>query len=272
MLTIPLKGMKVMQNSLEFGRALQDMRKSLGMSQLKLAARLGTTQRHISFLETGRSKATKAFLQRLCADLDLSAAQRSALFDASDYRNPFADRGMSSAEIEAALQNIETRILCNWPFPAFALDQYWNVLRANASSRAMFAKFGVSLDEAPVNLVDVVLTDAFRAAVANWEHASLGMYFRLQRAAADNDELAQKFEAIKASGVFDHVPRMLTGGPALPPLTPIIFQIPDGPTLTVSPFVGKLASIQDVTLEGVEIELMVPLDHASDAMLRSFAD
>ena len=267
MATIPWQGMKHMKQ--EFGGALRAMRNGLGLSQLQLAARLGTTQRHLSFLETGRSAATRPFLQRLCTELDLSAAQRSALFDASGFHNPFPDRSLTSQEISDALDSIECRILDNWPFPAFALNQNWTFLRANAPARAMFSMFGVSLQPGPVSLVDVVLSDAFRSAIANWTEASLGMYFRLQRAASQNTELAGKFALARDRGFFDHIPRQLTGGMAPDPLSPIIMMLPDGQRLAVSPFVGHLASIQDATLEGVEIEFMVPLDDDSGAFLRS---
>ena len=251
--------------TLSFGSALKDMRKNLGLSQLGLAERLGTTQRHLSFLETGRSRATPEFLQRLCTGLNLSASQISALFEASGFRNPFPERPLASEEIADALDKIERRILGNWPFPAFALDQNWSIIRANPAAETLLAAFGFASPD--INLADLVLSDGFRGALVNWDEASVGMYFRLQRGAESNTTLRAKFESAKASGLFDHIPGQLTGGPAVPPLSPVIMTAPDGTQLTLSPFVGHLASIQDVMLEGVEVEFMVPLDDQTEAFL-----
>ena len=68
-----------MQSDVTFGKTLKTLRRTLGISQLALAAQLSSTQRHLSFLETGRSKPTVGFLRRLCSELNLSAAQRSAV-------------------------------------------------------------------------------------------------------------------------------------------------------------------------------------------------
>ena len=250
-----------------FGSTLRAIREGLGLSQLELAARIGSTQRHLSFLETGRSSATRAFLHRLCLDLDLSAAQRGMLFDAAGFRNPFPTRPISASELAQAMHSIEHRILKNWPFPAFALDQNWTILCANRQAKVMFAAFDVPLGAHPVNLADVVLSEAFRNAVVNWREASLGMYFRLRRASAETPVLAEKFAAVRARGIFDDVADLLTGQSHVTPLSPVILEMPDGRRLQISPFVGKLTSIQDATLEGVEIELMVPLDDPSEAAL-----
>ena len=65
-----------MQNS--FGQVLHRLRHELGLFQAVVAQQLGTTQRHVSFLETGRSQPSRTMLGRLVTDLNLSAGQRRA--------------------------------------------------------------------------------------------------------------------------------------------------------------------------------------------------
>jgi transcriptional regulator with XRE-family HTH domain len=253
----------------EFGPALRGLRETLGLSQLALAQRLSSTQRHISFLETGRSQITAEFLQRVVSELNLSAAQRSALFEASGFRNPYPDRALGSDEMEAALDTIEQRILGNWPFPAFALDRDWTVLRANAGARRLFNGFGIDLSQELVSLLTLVLSPAFREAIVNWEDASPGFYFRLQSASARNENVRQAFDTAKAQGVFDHIPSRITGSAVSEPLSPVIMRLPNGITLQMTPLVGQLVTVQDVRLEAVEIEFMVPLDDTSQSFLTS---
>jgi len=193
-----------------FGPALRALRQALGLSQLELAHRLGSTQRHVSFLETGRSRATPGFLQRLCTGLNLSTAQRGALFEASDLRNPYPARDPGDAEIAQTLELIERRVLRNWPFPAFALDRDWTVLRANAGARALFAGFGIDLAGPRPSLLALLLSPAFHSAIRNWQDASLGLYFRLQRVAEHVPEIAAAFQVARADGLFDHIPERLT--------------------------------------------------------------
>lgn len=254
-----------------FGPALRALRQTLGLSQLALAQRLGSTQRHVSFLETGRSRATPGFLQRLCTELNLSTAQRGALFEASDLRNPYPARGAGDAEIGRALDLIEHRVLRNWPFPAFALDRDWTVLRANAGARAMFAGFGIDLAGPGPSLLALLLSEAFRGALRNWEDASLGLYFRLQRAAEHAPEIAAAFGAARAGGLFDHIPARITARGEAPVLVPVEIAVPGGPVLRLTPLVGQLANLQDARLDAVEIELMIPLDDGTEDWLRGLS-
>lgn len=259
-----------MQSDVTFGKTLKTLRRTLGISQLALAAQLSSTQRHLSFLETGRSKPTVGFLRRLCSELNLSAAQRSALFEASGLRNPYGERALSSAEITRALDMIERRILQNWPFPAFALDRDWTILRMNARAAYLFASFGFDFSNAAPSLLTVILSPAFRAGIHNWEDASLGLYFRLQSASGRNPAIAVGFAEARRNGVFDHIPALITGQHQAPVFTALEIGPPDGPVLRMTPFVGQLATLQDARLDGLEIEFMVPLDDASEDFLRDF--
>ena len=258
-----------MSNSLNsFGPVLRTLRQTLSLSQLALAQRLGSTQRHVSFLETGRSRATPGFLQRLCTELNLSTAQRGALFEASDLRNPYPARGPDDAEITQALDLIERRVLRNWPFPALALDPDWTVLRANAGAGRMFAGFGLDLAQPRPSLLNLLLSPVFRGAIRNWEDASLGLYFRLQRAAEHAPDIAAAFEAARADGLFDHIPARISGQGEAPVLLPVEIAQPGGSVFRLTQFVGQLANLQDARLDAVEIELMIPLDDATEDWLR----
>lgn len=256
-----------MTSGLSFGSALKTLRRTLGISQLALAAQLSSTQRHLSFLETGRSKPTVGFLRRLCSELNLSAAQRSALFEASGLRNPYSERSLSSTEITEALDMIERRILQNWPFPAFALDRDWTVLRMNPRAARLFASFDFDVSIAAPSLLTVILSPAFRARIHNWQEASLGLYFRLQSAAGRDPAIAAEFAKARQEGIFDHIPALITGQHQAPVFTALEIGPPGGPMLRITPFVGQLATLQDVRLDGLEIELMVPLDDASEDFL-----
>lgn len=269
MISIPLKGIGTLN---KFGTALKRLRNELGKSQAALAADIGTTQRHVSFLETGRSQPSRTMLARISADLSLGAGQRAALFDASGFQNPYPARDLNSDEVAETLNMIEQRILANWPFPAFVLSDSWDVLRMNGPARSMIgpivAMYPMETNR-NTNLLALLLSDPFRALIANWEEASAGLYFRLQAAAAHNPDIAAHFTIAKENGCFDHVLRSLTGETTVPIYVPVVIKLPDGTQMRIGSLLGGLGSVHDALVEGFEIELLVPLDAQSETAMRA---
>ena len=90
-----------------FGPVLKDIRNAMGLSQAGLAGELESTQRHLSFLETGRSRPSPGFVSRICRVLDLSIAQRINLYEAAGFHSPYQRRNLRSAEIMQALDTME---------------------------------------------------------------------------------------------------------------------------------------------------------------------
>jgi len=256
-----------MQNS--FGNALKSIRHELGLSQSGVAISLGSTQRHVSFLETGRSQPGRAMLGRLVTELGLNAAQRANLFAASGFHNPYKKRTLRSDEVAETLDMIENRVLAHWPFPAFVLDAEWNVLRSNPPAQAMFAPF-INETSEKLNVLSVFLSDQFRGMVVNWKQASTALYFRLQAAAALSPRIKREFEAASARGVFENITATITSATDIPVFVPVILRQPDGSNLQVTSLLGQLVSVHDALVEGFEVELMIPVDQASEQCMLRF--
>jgi transcriptional regulator with XRE-family HTH domain len=242
-----------------FGPALRRLRRELGLSQAAVAQQLGTTQRHVSFLETGRSQPSRTMLGRLVTDLSLSAGQRASLFEASGFRNPYKQRNFGSAEVAQTLDMIEHRLLAHWPFPAFVMDADWTILRLNRAAEAMFGTFR-DPENGELNVFAIFLSDRFRDLVENWEEASTSLYFRLQTAAMHSVRIRQGFDAARARGMFDHIGQAITSAHDIPIYVPVIFRHPSGARLKLTSLLGQLVSVHDALVAGFEIELMVPVD------------
>lgn len=251
-----------------FGLALKTMRMQLGLSQLELATAIDSTQRHVSFLETGRSQPSSSFVARLATGLSLSLGQRAALFDALGAANPYRRRDFDADQLRSVLDMLENRALRHWPFAGFVLDESWTVLRANPQGWALLQSLGQG-HNAETSLFEVFLSDSFLTRVENWEEIALIFYFRMQKVASRSARLQQLFEEAKAQGRFAHLGDRLTGGAEVPPYIPAIFHGPDGQRLQMSSFVGRLASIHEAAIDGLEIELMVPVDEQTETCLLS---
>lgn len=249
-----------------FGPVLKSVRMQYGLSQGQLAGKIGSTQRHVSFLETGRSQPTRSMIGRLTTELGLSAGQRAALFDASGFTNPYPRRDFSDAEIVQTLDMLEARVLAHWPFPAFVLSADWTILRLNAAAKAMFAPFLPPDNTAP-NMLMMLISPEFLTLISNWEEASTALYFRLVAHADRSPEIARRLEELRTSGLFDHIPARMGTSDAAPIFVPIELSMPGGLNLRVTSVLGNLASIHDALVEGFDIEFVMPIDAASEAAM-----
>ncbi|MFY0680735.1 MAG: helix-turn-helix domain-containing protein [Thalassovita sp.] len=253
-----------------FGQTLRTLRTDLSLSQLDLAHELGTTQRHLSFLETGRSKPSTEFVIRLATGLSLSLGQRAALFDASGFANPYRHQFFGDQDRAAVLDMLERRALRHWPFPGLILDQDWTVLRTNAGGKALLSDFGYTGNE-QISLFEVFLSQPFQDRILNWEDLSMVFYFRMQAAAQRSSHIRHLLSLAKSAGRFDHLPQRLTSGDRAPPYIPAIIKGPNDITLSLTSFVGSLVATQDAAIEGLEVELMLPMDEATETCMLNTA-
>lgn len=260
-MTIPSKGM-TMPIAADFGRTLRAVRRDLGLSQEAVAHAVGTTQRHLSFLETGRSSPTRAMLGRIVAGLRLSAVQRASLFNASGFRSPYPTRDLNDDEIQAALDLMAHQVLRHWPFPGFVVDRDWNFLRTNGPAKTMLAAFGGF-----TNMHTLFLSPDFRAVVTNWEQASGSFYTRIQEVATRSPAVRDALEEARTDGRFNHVAQVLGGSDEVPVYVPIEVQLPEGSRMRFTSMHGRWISVHDAVAEQFEVELLVPLDEPSEAVI-----
>jgi len=164
---------------------------------------------------------------------------------------------------------LQDRVLANWPFPALVLDPDWTVLRSNAPFDRMFGGLMPEGNAAP-NLLAALVSDPFLSMIRNWDEVAGILYYRMQRSAAHSAHVAEVFARARTEGTFDTIERGLTGSAEIPVFVPVRLELPGGVELEMSSLLGQLASCQDALVEGLEIELMVPLTEASEQAMRRF--
>lgn len=264
-MSIPSKGIDGEMHEAKqgrFGEAFRAVRRARGLTQEAVALTVGTTQRHVSFLETGRSTPTRAMLGRLVAGLGLTAGQSAALFAASGFRNPYPARAVEGEALQATLDLMAQQVLRHWPFPAFVVDRDWNFLRANRPARRMIAAFG-----GVPNMHALFLSPAFGERVVNWEQASGSFYTRIHEVARRSPAVRAALDEAVAAGRFDHVARVLGGPEDVPVYVPIEVEMPDGARMRFTSLHGRWATVHDVVAEQFEVELLVPLDGSSERVV-----
>lgn len=262
-----------------FGSRLRWWRERRGLSQLDLAADAETTQRHVSFLESGRAAPSREMILRLAAALDLPLRQQNALFLAAGYAPAWRESALSAPELARVDSALGYMLAQQEPYPAFVLDRRWTILRANAGA-ARLSEFLAGPSTAapaapaePVNLAVALMSpDGLRPFILNWEEVAL--YF---------------LRGVQADALADGTPetaalltRLLAvpGAPALSRVPPpdesqapvLAIHFCRGETsLRLFTTLATLGTPHDVTLQEIRIECFFPVDDATAHSFRGWA-
>jgi transcriptional regulator with XRE-family HTH domain len=117
---------------MDFPAALKDRRAARRLSQLELAVRAGTTQRHLSFIETGRSAPGRELVVRLTESLGLPLRERNELLLLAGYAPAYPQTALDSPDLAPVLAALTHILDAHLPYPAIVIDKYGQIVAANA--------------------------------------------------------------------------------------------------------------------------------------------
>ncbi len=135
------------------GDVLRDWRQRRHVSQLSLATDTGVSARHLSFLETGRSKPSREILLRLADGLDLPLRERNRLLVAGGYAPVFPERPLADPALASVRRAVDLVLTGIEPYPALALDRWWTLVTANRGAQQLLSGVSPALLEPPVNVL-----------------------------------------------------------------------------------------------------------------------
>jgi transcriptional regulator with XRE-family HTH domain len=261
-----------------FGPRLRWWRKRRGLSQLDLAGAAGTTQRHLSFLESGRATPSREMTLRLAAALDVPLRQQNALLLAAGYAPAWRESDLSAPELARIDSALHFMLAQQEPYPAFVVDRRWNLLRANAGAGKLveFLTGPASADAEPagqVNLaVALVSPTGLRPVIVNWQEVVL-YFLRGVQADALADGTPETAELLHRLLAFPDVPALSQTLPSDDDRAPVLsIHFRRGDTsLRMFTTIATLGTPQDVTLQEVRIECFFPLDDATVQMFRTWS-
>src|SRR5687767_10777911 len=140
-----------------FGEQLRGWRRMRRMSQLDLALEAEISSRHLSFVETGRSRPSREMVLRLAATLDVPLRGRNAMLVAAGLAPHFPERALDAPELSPARRVIDMILKGHEPFPALAVDRHWNLVAHNAATGPFLAGVAAHLLAPPVNVLRLSL-------------------------------------------------------------------------------------------------------------------
>src|SRR5687768_4539736 len=140
-----------------FGEQLRDWRQRRRLSQLDLAAEADLSTRHLSFVETGRSKPSREMVLRLSEALELPLRNRNSLLIAAGYAPSFPERPIDDRRQAEARELVQRILDAHMPFPALAVDRHWQLVMHNKSAGALMAGVAPHLLVPPINVLRLSL-------------------------------------------------------------------------------------------------------------------
>ena len=132
----------------QLGELLRYWRRERGKSQLGLSLDTGISQRHLSFVESGRSAPSRDFLSIVSDALNIPLRERNVLLLGSGFAPKYSEQSMDAEQMAVVTQAIDEMLHQHEPHPAFVLDRYWNVILTNEAAPRFFGSI-VDLEKRP---------------------------------------------------------------------------------------------------------------------------
>jgi transcriptional regulator with XRE-family HTH domain len=246
---------------------LRKWRDARGSSQFDLSVDANLSQRHISFIEGGRSVPSRATVLSIAQALDIPLRDRNTLLLAAGYAPIYSESGWDAPEMRMVTKAVERMLHQHEPFPAIVMDRYWNVLTTNESTPNFFNCFiDMKTRKGPRNLLQLMFDpEGLRPFIANWEDVARSLFLRIYREAVGQfvDEKTEELMAGLSAG-FEvktdwEAPDTLGGLPVVP----ISFAC-EGHTLNYFSMISKVATPQMVAAEELRVECIFPADQDTE--------
>jgi transcriptional regulator with XRE-family HTH domain len=256
------------------GDLLRAWRAKRRLSQLELGLRAGVSPRHLSFVETGRSRASAELLVALADVLDLPLRERNALLLAGGHAPRWRETPLDAPDM-AAMRQALTRVLdAHDPFPGIALDRHWNIVVANRAAQRLVALVPPELCEPRPNTFRLGLHPRGIAAfTVNFDDWARHLLHELQRLADDTLDASAAALLDEVRG-YPNVQTLLQAPPPQPAasqlLVPCVLDL-HGQRLSFFTTLATFGSPRDVTLAELTVELFYPADAATERALRAAA-
>jgi transcriptional regulator with XRE-family HTH domain len=249
------------------GALLRDWRQRRRMSQLDLALEAGVSARHVSFVETGRSRPSAEMVVQLAEHLDVPLRDRNALLLAAGYAPAYAQRDLDEPEMGPVREAIDRVLRGHEPYPAIVVDRHWGLVAANRAVPLLIAGAAEHLTQPPVNVLRLSLhPEGMAPRIVNLGEWRAHLLDRLGRQAVVSGDpaLFALHEELAAypGGEPGHAPDLEAGAIAVPLRLRV-----DGDELAFISTATTFGTATDVTVSELAIESFFPADAATARVL-----
>lgn len=242
------------------GDLLRQWRQRRRLSQLDLALESGVSSRHLSFVETGRSRPTSDMILRLAEHLDVPLRDRNTLLLAGGYAPAYPEHGLAEPELQAVREALQRVLKGHEPYPAVLVNRWWELVDANAGIALFTSDVKPELLEPPANALRLSLhPDGMAPHIANLPEWRAHLLTRLHRQAeaTGDTRLAELHDELAA----------YPGGQSPPPAATDVVVPLRYRNLNFLSITAMVGTPLDVTVSELVLEAFYPADAATAAAL-----
>ncbi|MEC5323710.1 helix-turn-helix domain-containing protein [Aurantimonas sp. A3-2-R12] len=256
------------------GDILRDWRQRRRLSQLGLAVEAEVSQRHLSFVESGRASPSRDMVLRLAEGLAMPLRERNAILISAGFAPLYRERPLDDDAMAVARQAVDQILKGHEPHPALAVDRHWNMLSANGAIAPFLEGIASQLLAPPVNVLRLSLhPDGLASRILNFREWRAHLVSRLKEQVEQSNDAGLK-------SLLDELTAYPVPGDAKPwrPNDRGAARAPVAVRLELAIKGGKFAFLStttvfgtatDITLSEIAIESFFPADEKTAAAMRA---
>jgi transcriptional regulator with XRE-family HTH domain len=262
--------------STAIGPLVREWRARRSRSQFDLAVDVGVSAKHLSFVETGKSRPSPELVLAIARHLDVPLREQNTMLLAAGFAPRFSRTALEDTTMSTIRSSLQRLLDAHEPYPGVVLDGHWNVVLANAAASRLTARLPAALAD-PLNMFRASLhPDGFAAITVNfdeWGAYLLGQLHRLAITTADPVLLDLEGEVAEYPNVRDLQARLdWAHSPAVPALlVPCELRL-GSVELSMFTTLTTFGSPRDITLDELVVELFYPTGGLTDTVLRNLSD
>jgi transcriptional regulator with XRE-family HTH domain len=258
-----------------FSQRLKTWRQKRRLSQLELALSSGVSQRHVSFLESGRANPSRSMILQLSETLEVPLRERNDWLVAAGFAPVFKARPLDDPQMSQVMRAVRMMLENHAPFPAIAIDRAWNIRLSNEPFDRMTSVIGsdvwARVGGTQRNLMRLFFhPDGIRPYVSNWQIVAPLLWHRARREAEALGGQEMKQVLSELDQYQDDETLWSADGAALVPVLPLEIE-KDGIRVSLFTVIATFGTAQDVTADEMRIESLFPADEETERLFRSLA-
>ena len=262
--------------SLDVGSLLRTWRERRRLTQLEVALDAGVSARHLSFVETGRSKPGRAMLLGVTDRLAIPYRERNEILLAAGYAPAFPERSLDDPALSPVRGALDRILAAHEPYPGIAFDRGWNLVAANTAASAMVEGIDIdpSLLEPPINVLRLGVHPRglapYIANLAHWRAHYLGRLAQ-QIAITGDADLSALLEELRGYPGGDGEPPADHEVEVTDVLGPVRIRAPGGGEWSCFGMFASFDTPFEVTTSELALELLFPADQITERAFKKGA-
>lgn len=256
----------------DFGRLLRDCRRGRRLSQLDLALHAEVSQRHLSFLESGRARPSREMVVQLAEALDLPLETRNRLLGAAGFAGLYPRRRLDAEAMAPVRGALERMLAVHEPFPAMVVDRAWNVVMVNRALPKLLGLIG-GMEEMAArvggpNMLRMTLhPGGLRPYITNFDEIAAHLLSRSAHEALDHPALDETLKDVLRYPGLPTRGRNVDWAVPMLPVLPTHLSI-GSVSLSLITTLTSFGTPQDITADELRLENLFPADAQSEVLLR----